>query len=362
MSNEELRYDVEEELFWEPRVDNEAIAVSTDDGDVALRGTVGSFREKREAANAAKRVYGVAKVDNELSVRLLDGDRRDDADVRGAVLQALMLDAAVPSSIDASVKDGMVTLTGMAPFNYQRVEAEFVAGNVPGVISVDDQVELTIEEPTPADVRHSIAKAFKRDASLDAEALSIDTLDGTVTLSGHVDSWVEHDAAVNAAWAAPSSSAARTFPGGAGGPTSASARGAPSARTTAPTATRGRPSRTTTRVRAPTGGARTGWAGSATTASCCAWRSRSGTGTTPSSRSGCSGSPGTRATTARTPRSTGGTSTRRRRTRGCAGATSIRRRRSPTPSCWLRTPAATGTRPSSSCSTPASSTRTATGT
>jgi osmotically-inducible protein OsmY len=52
-------------------------------------------------------------------------------------------------------------------------------------------------------VRHSITKAFKRDASLDAEALSIDTFEGTVTLSGHVDSWVEHDAAVNAAWAAP---------------------------------------------------------------------------------------------------------------------------------------------------------------
>jgi osmotically-inducible protein OsmY len=84
---------------------------------VTLRGTVGSFREKREAAKAAKRVYGVTEVDNELSVRLLGGDRRDDADVRGAVLQALMLDAAVPSSIDASVKDGMVTLTGMAPFD-----------------------------------------------------------------------------------------------------------------------------------------------------------------------------------------------------------------------------------------------------
>jgi osmotically-inducible protein OsmY len=170
---------------------------------VTLRGTVGSFREKREAANAAKRVYGVTKVDNELGVRLLDGDRRDDADVRGGVLQALMLDAAVPSTIDASVKDGIVTLTGTTPFNYQRAEAEFVAGNVPGVIGVDDQVELTIADPTPSDVRHSITKAFKRDASLDAEALSIDTFDGTVTLSGHVDSWVEHDAAVNAAWAAP---------------------------------------------------------------------------------------------------------------------------------------------------------------
>src|SRR3954447_6402377 len=203
MSNDELRFDVEEELFWEPRLDNEAIAVSTDDGDVTLRGTVGSFREKREAAKAAKRVYGVTTVDNELSVRLLDGDGRDDADVRGAVLQALMLNAAVPSSIDASVSDGMVTLTGMASFNYQRAEADFVAGNVPGVIGVDDQVQMAIDDPAPADVRHSIQKAFKRDASLDAAALSIDTSDGTVTLSGNVDSWVEHDAAVNAAWAAP---------------------------------------------------------------------------------------------------------------------------------------------------------------
>jgi osmotically-inducible protein OsmY len=203
VSNDELRVDVEEELFWDPRVDNEAIAVATDDGDVTLRGTVGSFHEKREAANAAKRVYGVKSVDNELSVRLLDGYARDDADVRGGVLQALMLDAAVPSTIDASVRDGIVTLKGTTPFNYQRAEAEFVAGNVPGVIGVNDQVELTIADPTPSDVRHSITKAFKRDASLDAEALSIDTFDGTVTLSGHVDSWVEHDAAVNAAWAAP---------------------------------------------------------------------------------------------------------------------------------------------------------------
>jgi osmotically-inducible protein OsmY len=203
MSNDELRFDVEEELFWEPRVDNEAIAVSTDDGDVTLRGTVGSFREKREAAKAAKRVYGVKGVDNELSVRLLDGYGRDDADLRGAVLQALMLNAIVPSSIDASVSDGIVTLKGAVPFNYQRAEADFVAGNVPGVIGVDDEVELTIEDPTPADVRDSIKKAFKRDASLDAEALSIDTFDGTVTLAGHVDSWVEHDAALNAAWAAP---------------------------------------------------------------------------------------------------------------------------------------------------------------
>jgi hypothetical protein len=38
VSNDELRFNVEEELFWEPRVDNEAIAVSTDDAAWAAPG------------------------------------------------------------------------------------------------------------------------------------------------------------------------------------------------------------------------------------------------------------------------------------------------------------------------------------
>ena len=203
MSNDDLERFVSDELYWDPKVDSDAIAVSADDGAVTLRGTVGSFRQKREAKQDAERVYGVKSVKNDLEVRIMNQDRRDDADLRGAVLQALMLDSLVPTTIDAAVSDGIVTLKGSAPYNYQRDEAEFVAGNVMGVIGLDDQVELTIDNPTPADVRESIKKAFKRDASLDAEALTIDTFDGAVTLSGHVDSWIEHDAAVNAAWAAP---------------------------------------------------------------------------------------------------------------------------------------------------------------
>jgi osmotically-inducible protein OsmY len=203
VSNDELRINVEDELLWEPKVDNQAIAVSTDDGVVTLRGTVGSLRERREATNAAKRVYGVKQLHNELQVRLLNDNRRDDADVRGAVLQALMLDALVPSTIDATVRDGLVTLTGTAAYQFERAEAEFIAGNILGVAWVDDDITLTTPSASTGDVKHSIKKALERDAKLDAEELSVESSNGTVTLSGTVSSWAEHDAAVNAAWAAP---------------------------------------------------------------------------------------------------------------------------------------------------------------
>jgi osmotically-inducible protein OsmY len=203
MTNAELELDVTDELAWDPKVDNEEIAVSADSGTVTLRGTVGSFRQKREAGKAAERVYGVLAVNNDLDVRILDEKRHEDADLRGDVLQALMLDVLVPSGIDATVKGGFVTLTGSADWQYQRDEAEFVAGNVAGVTGIENDVYLTSPLPYAGDVKDSIKNAMKRDAKLDAENVGVDTVNGTAILTGSVRSFAEHDSAVQAAWAAP---------------------------------------------------------------------------------------------------------------------------------------------------------------
>jgi osmotically-inducible protein OsmY len=203
MTNAELELDVTDELFWDPKIDSAAVAVSADEGTVTLRGTVGSFRQKREARKAAERVWGVIDVNNELEVRILTEQRREDADLRGDVLQALMLDSLVPTTIDAKVEYGFVTLTGNADWQYQRDEAEFIAGNIVGVTGVENDVYLNVVPPSTGDVRESIKKALKRDAKLDAASLSVETVDGTVNLTGTVHSWSERDAAVAAAWAAP---------------------------------------------------------------------------------------------------------------------------------------------------------------
>jgi len=138
-----------------------------------------------------------------LYVQMPDSSERDDTELRGDVLAALMLDCLIPMTVDARVRDGLVTLTGTADWHYQRDEAEFLTASVPGVLGIQNHITLTTA-PAGHDIGPGIRSAFRRNSRLDASGLSVETVvGGTVILAGTVKSWAEHDEAIAAVWSAP---------------------------------------------------------------------------------------------------------------------------------------------------------------
>jgi osmotically-inducible protein OsmY len=202
-SSAQVRSWVTAELDWDPKVDGTDITVSADGGAVTLRGSVARFWQVREASNATQRVYGVTSVSNHLTVRSRDSEHMEDREVRAAVLHALLLHKNIPTSITAEVDHGLVRLTGTATWRWQRDEAEYLCAAVAGVTALRDDIELT-PAPADAEIQHAIMAAFRRNARLTLDDLSVDVLrTGVVILSGTVTSWAEHDEAVAAGWSAP---------------------------------------------------------------------------------------------------------------------------------------------------------------
>jgi osmotically-inducible protein OsmY len=198
----DIREAVEAELDFDPLVDATNITVKNLDGDVALNGTVPSYPQYLEAVAAAQRVYGVKHVHNHLAVELPFNDYRDDAQLTTAANNALQWDVTVPEGIEATATDGNVRLTGTVTFGSQRTAAEMAVSGLIGVRNVKDEIVILF----PADIDD--VTVMVQDA-LDRNALILDDSDvlvngsgNTVTLSGHVRTWAEHDAVVDAAWMA----------------------------------------------------------------------------------------------------------------------------------------------------------------
>ncbi|MCW3057637.1 MAG: ornithine aminotransferase [Solirubrobacterales bacterium] len=128
----------------DPRIpDPSEIAISADSGLVTLRGTIGSFRQRRAAVSDARAVDHDYEVLDELKVRLLNDWTREDADVRGVALQILMWDVEVPSeSVDVNVREGWVTLKGDVTYQFESDAAfEDVAG-LYGVTGVTNEIKV----------------------------------------------------------------------------------------------------------------------------------------------------------------------------------------------------------------------------
>jgi osmotically-inducible protein OsmY len=196
----DIREAVEAELDFDPLIDDGDITVKNMSGEVALNGTVPSYPQYQEAASAAQRVQGVTSVHNHLEVVLLPESYRDDAMLTTMANNALTANISVPAAVEAVASNGNITLSGTVRYGSERTAAELAVAGLTGVRNVQDEIDIAWDAD-PVDVTLSVQEALDRNALiLDDSDVTVGADGNTVNLSGHVRTWAEHDAAIDAAW------------------------------------------------------------------------------------------------------------------------------------------------------------------
>jgi osmotically-inducible protein OsmY len=201
--DEDIQRDVQDELRWDPQIDETDIAVKVNEGVVTLTGFVRSCREKCRAEHVAKRVSDVAGIANDVSVRLSSADKLDDPQIARAAVAAIRADSpAISEQVRLLVHRGRITLEGTVEWKHQHDRIEATVRHVRGVTGVNNNIVVT-PRVEATDIQRLIEEAFRRSAEVDAARIHVETDGGDVLLTGKVRTWAERTEAQNTAWAAP---------------------------------------------------------------------------------------------------------------------------------------------------------------
>jgi osmotically-inducible protein OsmY len=207
-TDSELRQDVMDELKWEATIRAVEIGVGVKDGVVTLTGVVDSYGKKWAAERAARRVFGVKAVGEDIKVSLPSSYKRADEDITRLATNVLDWNVWVPRDrVKVRVQDGWITLTGDVDYYYQKEHAETAVRYLIGIAGIINSI--TIKPPVPAvkafEVENYIQEALRRNARLlrDAEKIQVRISGSKVILSGSVGSWADYDEAGYAAYCAP---------------------------------------------------------------------------------------------------------------------------------------------------------------
>jgi osmotically-inducible protein OsmY len=197
----QIQQDILDEIRHDVRIDSTNVTVDVRDGVVHLRGTVPTYFQKITAGSDAQRIKGVRDVRNDLVVTLVAP--WTDSEIADTVRANLARDVRIPnpSQVDATVTNGVVTLTGAVGTYAQKADAEDDAWTAPGVVDVANTITVVPPLTRPDDaIARDVQDALNTDPALDWHNITVRVVNGTVYLRGTVPTYYQIRQAAADAW------------------------------------------------------------------------------------------------------------------------------------------------------------------
>lgn len=196
----EIEKSVRDAFLYDPRVQIFEIEVDAEFGTVTLSGTVDNLAAKKAAEEDAENTVGVWSVINNIDVR--PEPYVEDEEIVRRVENALGRDPYVARhDITVTCYNGKVFLHGDVNTEFEKDQAEDAAWSILGVVDVQNNINVRERWVLKTDweIERDVEDQLFWSPFVDSDEVNVEVENGTVTLTGTVDTWREYtEAAENA--------------------------------------------------------------------------------------------------------------------------------------------------------------------
>jgi osmotically-inducible protein OsmY len=197
-SDEIIKKNIIDHLFWDSRLDASKINVYVEHGNVKLTGKIPNYEAKSIAFRDTLAIKGVKKIENLLEVEF--PEKPTDESIKINAEEALRYNLNVdPSDIKISVRAGIVKIEGTVTTYWEKFKAESIVAGVYGVIDINNELAVVpSEDYKDKKIAEDIISALERNNEVKAKNINVRVKDGKVTISGNVPNWWAYRSALDA--------------------------------------------------------------------------------------------------------------------------------------------------------------------
>lgn len=191
-TDEQIKKDVVDQLFWDDRINAADIQVEVAEGTVKLTGSVPTYYALEAATANAWDINDVSRVKNDLTVEFPElGETPPDEVIRNNIKDTLSWTPGIDASgIDVAVKKGWVTLEGSVKSYWRKNLIDIMVSPLRGIVGITNKIKIVpTEKHSDEAIAENITRSLERKAGINVDAVDIKVKHGEVTLSGKVPSW-----------------------------------------------------------------------------------------------------------------------------------------------------------------------------